>query len=307
VKVVSTFAPDAGYLSPGDDVLIYGGAYFPPPYVSNEINHIISVERRSGVISLAEALEKPLPAGVPGTRPSILKLNGNIVTDVSLSSLSISNYSGGFFNTSAIDRISMSDIAMSMYGNSDVWTGYFRRHWSISRSTLVGSQELDMDEDFSFDEGVWSDYSGGIFASEGSSNIRFMGSHLSYDELMCQDGVVCVDHSSGFSSQVSVNRFALVGNTIKVNENLDNEKEDNWAIAIQGGRIGKYIGEGDEISDNTIVTNARYGIVIEMPLDQKLHNNRLTMTTVMPTMSFPIRAPEIPLSTNEIVMKVRVH
>ena len=227
--VVTTKATDAGNFARNDYVLTYGGAPIASPYVSSEINQVVSANPATGAIVLSNALQKPLPFGTVGTPPAIIKLNGNIIHDDDFSDMTIKTPNGIWFNTSAVFHVHTERIDQPIYTVSDLWYGGFRRDWTNENNNFVSQgQELDMDEDFAFRGGSWFTFGNGIVFDEASSTGIFDKTIIAYNELLCSTGVTCTPGASvgvAIGSQLNVFNLAITNSTIGATCNSANDFE----------------------------------------------------------------------------------
>jgi hypothetical protein len=290
-RIVKTLlAADAGRFARGDYIMVYGGATLPAPYVSSEFTRVVGTDRRTGDITIANPLEKPLPLGVPGTPPTIAKLNGEIVHDISIRDLTINNYSAAFCNTSAVMYVSMSNLDVPLHSNGDFWAGGFRRFWAMDRLNIVSQgEEFDDDEDVSFRNGSWLVYGNGLTVDEGSSTVIWSDSRITYNERFCARPMCGPNNPAGnIGAHMSVKNWQVTNDVIRFNQALSNAVEGNWTLVQQGGTLKGYTPSGTLLQRNTINTNARYGLAFAGPMiGPDISNNQLYMT---PAAGSPLRA-----------------
>jgi hypothetical protein len=281
--VETTNAADASNFSRGDYVLTYGGAAIASPYVSNEINQVVSANSATGAIVLSNPLQKPLPYGNVGTPPAIIKLNGNIIHDDDFSDMTINTPSGIWFNTSAVYHVHTQRIDQPVYAVSDLWYGGFRRDWTNEDNNFVSQgQELDMDEDFAFRGGSWLTFGNGINFDETSSTGIFDKTIIAYGELLCSTGVTCSPGTNvgvAIGSQLNVFNFAITNSTIGSTCNSANNLEPaGFAISQQGGVFSGAPGQNDVIRNNVINTNCRGVFQTNSPSMMELSFDHNTIT-----------------------------
>jgi hypothetical protein len=290
-RIIRTLlAADAGRFARGDYIMAYGGATLPAPYVSSEFTRVVGTDRRTGDIIIADPLEKPLPLGVPGTPPTIVKLNGEIVHDILIGDLTINNYSVAFCNTSAVMHVSMFNLDVPSHSDGDFWAGGFRRFWAMDHLNIVSQgEEFDDDEDVSFRNGSWLVYGNGLTVDEGSSTVIWSDSRITYNERFCARPTCGPNNPAGnIGAHMSVKNWQVTKDVIRFNQALSNALEGNWTLVQQGGILKDYTPSGTLIQSNKIYTNARYGLAFAGPMiGPDISNNQLYMA---PAAGSPLRA-----------------
>jgi hypothetical protein len=279
ISVVTLQNPgEADAFSSGDEVFIWGGASVAGDYYASQIRQVVSSARLSGMLTLDEPLEKPVPEGTPGAPPSIGKLKGQIVTNITIAGMTIDNYNNILQNTSAVDHIHIADVDAPWWSISDLWHGGFSRDWKMERCKFVSAQnEFDLQDDVTFSQGTWR-ASGCLCATEGSSNVHLIKSVLDLGERYCLGGATCTPllGLGSIAAHQSVSGFQLIDNKITSMAALSNAIEGQPALSIQGGPIPGYVPSRDIIQDNVIVTNRKEGIVAAGPVNGlRITGNRL--------------------------------
>jgi hypothetical protein len=244
-------AADAANFAAGDFVMVKGGLPVATSESgSSEIDRVAATDERTGSIDLVVPLEKPLPFGRVGTPPAIVKLNGDIVTDVSFSHLTIETYSSAFGNSSAVYHAHLFDINVPFRSNGQLWYGGYRRDWTNRNVDLAATSgtELDLDEDFLWEGGSCHTISGNCFGgSEASANLRFRHTKLSGSNLLGTPANLLI------GVQNTVNGFELIDSTLTMN--CDPTASDGAVIAVQGGGLDDEVSVGFTVARNHIVTN----------------------------------------------------
>lgn len=262
--VTTTTAGDAANFETCNKAWIWGGASVAGNYYPSQLRHPIAADPATGNIQLDEPLIKPVPEGTPGANPTIMCIDGQYVSDITISDMTVKNHSTVITNGSAVDHIHFVDVNAPWQSELAFWQGGFSRDWTMDRCNFVSlSDEIDLQDDVRFSNGSWEVDGGALNADEASGNIQFDNSVLTMNELYCGPGATCgVNGVANFGATLNSPSVRILNNRINCNTAATSNVENQSCVAIQSGALAGFTSNDDLIEDNQITSTAKGGIEV---------------------------------------------